>query len=388
MPPSSVGRAEGAVTAPPPPSGAVTANLRGSPTALRARWDSRSPSRPPHITHTVVVRAGRGRRAPSRCVLASHRGRLMGGVPDEDLVVLSTDPGLAEPPLLRRRVRVRLPAQPSSELAEEITASTFERALRPARLPLARRWLPGLALPHRGQRAGTSHRKAQRQHSGGDSARPPAARRGPRRQPALDAGDGAEVLQVLGQLNERYQRAISLRYLSGLAPRTRPTPWGWSKATFAVVLHRAMGRFARRSTSRREGAQNLAELFPSWNGSATGRCRCSTTLGSRHSSSACSTSSSRPPPRLSRSWLLPAAGAARCSWAEERSGSGARRGDRHRPGRGGHVRGQGGDRRRGHVSGRRQPNGAGRRSRALWASSAPVPKAPSPSRRRRSARIT
>jgi RNA polymerase sigma-70 factor (ECF subfamily) len=46
---------------------------------------------------------------------------------------------------------------------------------------------------------------------------------------------------VLGQLNERYQRAISLRYLSGLTPEDAARAMGLSKATFAVVLHRAMG---------------------------------------------------------------------------------------------------------------------------------------------------
>ena len=78
-----------------------------------------------------------------------------------------------------------------------------------------------------------------------------AERRGASRGAAevLDGGDvpqqlldrGGEVLRVLGQLNERYQRAISLRYLSGLTPEDAAHAMGLSKATFAVVLHRAMG---------------------------------------------------------------------------------------------------------------------------------------------------
>jgi RNA polymerase sigma-70 factor (ECF subfamily) len=49
------------------------------------------------------------------------------------------------------------------------------------------------------------------------------------------------VLEALGQLNERYQRAITLRYLSGLSPEDAAHAMELSKATFAVVLHRAMG---------------------------------------------------------------------------------------------------------------------------------------------------
>jgi RNA polymerase sigma factor (sigma-70 family) len=53
------------------------------------------------------------------------------------------------------------------------------------------------------------------------------------------------VLQALGRLNERYQRAISLRYLAGLSPEDAARAMGVSKATLAVVLHRALGALRR-----------------------------------------------------------------------------------------------------------------------------------------------
>ena len=237
-----------AVTAPPPPSGAVTANLRGSPTALRARCDAQVVSRP-RITPTVVVWArGHG----SDCATVHSRDVPLAGpapptpVPDEDLVVLArTDPdAFAE--LYRRYVR-RVHAfvyrrSRSSELAEEITASTFERALRA--LPGFRwrdggfqAWLYRIAA----NELASHYRKAQRQHSErGQRAARQLHDDAPGTEPALDGEDGSEVLQVLGQLNERYQRAISLRYLSGLTPEDAAHAMGLSKATFAVVLHRAM----------------------------------------------------------------------------------------------------------------------------------------------------
>jgi RNA polymerase sigma-70 factor (ECF subfamily) len=168
-------------------------------------------------------------------------------LPDEELVVMArTDPdAFAE--LYRRYVR-RVHAfvyrrSRSSELAEEITASTFERALRA--LPGFRwrdggfqAWLYRIAA----NELASHYRKAQRQHSErGQRAARQLHDDTPVTEPALDGGDGSEVLRVLGQLNERYQRAISLRYLSGLTPEDAAHAMGLSKATFAVVLHRAMG---------------------------------------------------------------------------------------------------------------------------------------------------
>ena len=71
------------------------------------------------------------------------------------------------------------------------------------------------------------------------------------------------MLQALGRLNERYQRAITLRYLTGLSPEDAAHAMGLNKATLAVVLHRALGalrkamheleRDAERSAAAGEG---------------------------------------------------------------------------------------------------------------------------------------
>ena len=41
------------------------------------------------------------------------------------------------------------------------------------------------------------------------------------------------------RLSPRYQEALSLRYLAGLSPDEAARAMGTSKATMAVVLHRA-----------------------------------------------------------------------------------------------------------------------------------------------------
>jgi RNA polymerase sigma-70 factor (ECF subfamily) len=67
--------------------------------------------------------------------------------------------------------------------------------------------------------------------------------------PADEVGGGdtaAEVLEAMSDLNPRYQRALSLRYLSGLTPDEAAAAMGMSKATMAVVVHRA-ARALRRS---------------------------------------------------------------------------------------------------------------------------------------------
>ena len=158
-----------AVTAPPPPSGVVTANLRGSPTALRARWDSRVTSRP-RITPTVVAQARATDQTAPRCIPATS---LAGPapptpVPDEDLVVLahrSRRLRRAVPPLRAPGARpcTGAAARPSWPRRSPRPRSSGPCALCPASVGAT--VASGLALPHRGQRAGEHHRKAQRQHS-------------------------------------------------------------------------------------------------------------------------------------------------------------------------------------------------------------------------------
>ena len=56
----------------------------------------------------------------------------------------------------------------------------------------------------------------------------------------------AEVLRAsLGRLNERYETALTLRYLSGLTHEQAAAAMGQSKGTFAVTLHRATAALRR-----------------------------------------------------------------------------------------------------------------------------------------------
>ena len=166
---------------------------------------------------------------------------------DEDLVERArTDPdAFAE---LYRRYVNRVHAfvyrrSRSTEIADEITSATFERALRA---------LPGFRWREGGFQAwiyriaanelASHYRRAQRQHSErGQRAARQLHEASTTVEHPLDNDDGDLVLQALGRLNERYQRAITLRYLTGLSPEDAAHAMGLNKATLAVVLHRALG---------------------------------------------------------------------------------------------------------------------------------------------------
>ena len=221
-----------ATTALQPPGGAVVANLRGPLTALRVR---EALSRGPDLAGGPASWSGLGalEQTSGRGAHVPRPPRRSTGapapLPEEDLVERArTDPdAFAE---LYRRYVTRVHAfvyrrSRSTELADEITSSTFERALRALpELPLAGRRVPGLALPHRRQRAGqplpAGAAPAERAGPAGRRASstrtrtPPASRLGERRR-------ATSVLQALGRLNERYQRAITLRYLAGSVARGR-----------------------------------------------------------------------------------------------------------------------------------------------------------------------
>jgi RNA polymerase sigma-70 factor, ECF subfamily len=170
---------------------------------------------------------------------------------DEDLVERArTDPdAFAE---LYRRYVNRVHAfvyrrSRSTELADEITSATFERALRA---------LPGFRWREGGFQAwiyriaanelASHYRRAQRQQSErGQRAARQLHEDSTADDLPLDDGDGEVVLQALSRLNERYQRAITLRYLAGLSPEDAARAMGLNKATLAVVLHRALGALRR-----------------------------------------------------------------------------------------------------------------------------------------------
>ena len=143
------------------------------------------------------------------------------------------------------------------EAAEDITSAAFERALR----GLDRyRWQPGgfgpwlfritaneLADHYRrtGRAASPRYRDAE--------ARLVAAEPG---DPAVlihDRDAVAEVLAAMSRLSPRYQQALALRYLAGLTPAESAAAMGISRATMAVVVHRAT-RMLRRVLDEEQGS--------------------------------------------------------------------------------------------------------------------------------------
>ena len=129
------------------------------------------------------------------------------------------------------------------EAAQDITSAAFERALRNLH---AFRWQPGgfgpwlfrivaneLADHYRRAGRAASDRAAGAAHR--LAAQPP-------RDPADEVGDRDavdELLAAMNLLSPRYQRALELRYLAGLTPDEAAAAMGTSKATMAVVVHRA-----------------------------------------------------------------------------------------------------------------------------------------------------
>jgi RNA polymerase sigma-70 factor (ECF subfamily) len=260
-----------ATTAPQPPGGAVVASLRGASTAVRAQYHPhRGMDRPRPCGFVVGARCRGSDSGPVRRSHVHSAGRAeLPPLADEDLVERArTDPdAFAE---LYRRYVNRVHAfvyrrSRSTEIADEITSATFERALRA---------LPGFRWREGGFQAwiyriaanelASHYRRAQRQHSErGQRAARQLHEASTTVEHPLDNDDGDLVLQALGRLNERYQRAITLRYLTGLSPEDAARAMGLNKPTLAVVLHRALGalrkamheleRDARRSAATGDG---------------------------------------------------------------------------------------------------------------------------------------
>ena len=238
-----------ATAAPLPPGGAVVASLRGVPTALRARVDGPSPSRRCRWPRFMV--ASRRCRSDSSAVRTPH-ARVAGRaelppLADEHLVERARSDPDAFAELYRRHV-TRVHAfvyrrTRSRELADEITSATFERALRG--LPTFRwreggfqAWLYRIAA----NELVSHYRRAQRIHSErGQRAARHLHDTGEAGDHPLEDEDSELVLQALGGLNERYQRAITLRYLAGMSADEAAQAMGLNKTTLAVVLHRALG---------------------------------------------------------------------------------------------------------------------------------------------------
>jgi len=129
------------------------------------------------------------------------------------------------------------------EIAEDITAQTFEKALRGLS---SFRWRTGGIAPWLFRIAANEltdhHRREGRR--GGDRAARAADRIHDRTVVddlgSIDAEVDASVLRVaLDGLNPRYQRALTLRYLADLDHEAAAKAMGVPKPLFAVLVHRA-----------------------------------------------------------------------------------------------------------------------------------------------------
>ena len=142
----------------------------------------------------------------------------------------------------------------SYEAAEEVTAATFERAWRA--LPTFawkgggfEPWLFRIAsnelVNHHRRRAAVQNERLQR------VLREMAEelRDDPALAAVLEADEHdrrlAALRAALSTLPPRYQEVITLRYLSGLSTDDAAATLGCSKATLAVVLHRALRALRR-----------------------------------------------------------------------------------------------------------------------------------------------
>ena len=132
----------------------------------------------------------------------------------------------------------------SRDLAEEITAATFERALRA--IPTFR-WRDGGFAGWVFRIASnelTSHYRRQTRAVAGrarlavlDGGLAPAADEGHRIDTEVDV---VHMRRALATLNPRYQNAIALRYFADLTHEEAAAAMGVSKPVMAVTLHRAV----------------------------------------------------------------------------------------------------------------------------------------------------
>ncbi len=135
----------------------------------------------------------------------------------------------------------------SREAAEDITAVTFERALRGLHSFRWERggfgaWLFRIAanelVDHHRSTARARSERGQRAQGRLFAA---AAQEPDVRDEPVD-----ELRRALSTLNSRYQQVLTLRYLADLDPAEAAAACGLSSAHFAVVLHRARAALRKR----------------------------------------------------------------------------------------------------------------------------------------------
>ena len=137
----------------------------------------------------------------------------------------------------------------SREAAEDVTAATFERALRHIERFDASGagfgpWLFRIAA---NELVDHYRREGRTRSDRGQRGLHVLAGH-----PVEDDLDGIErehevreMIEALGTLRPRYQQALTLRYLAGVSADEAAEAMGCSKAVLAVTLHRALGALRR-----------------------------------------------------------------------------------------------------------------------------------------------
>ncbi|HUV11662.1 MAG TPA: RNA polymerase sigma factor [Acidimicrobiia bacterium] len=142
----------------------------------------------------------------------------------------------------------------SVPLAEDLSAATFEKALRSLASFSSKRGAFG-AWVHRiaaNELIDHQRRSRREQSDAARSAMYQASDRrelGPGESPAAD-DDLSDLRAAMDELPERYRSVLSLRYFSDLDHDGAAEASGLAKPHFAVVLHRAKGAL-RRELDRR-----------------------------------------------------------------------------------------------------------------------------------------
>jgi RNA polymerase sigma-70 factor, ECF subfamily len=137
----------------------------------------------------------------------------------------------------------------SRPLAEDVTAATFETALRTLPSFVARGGGFGPWLFRIAANEIVDHYRADQRARGRKGHRALTLLATPAGSDESDLPEGGEdhgrLFAALGTLNPRYQKAISLRYLSGLSHAEAADALGTTKPVMAVTLHRALRALRR-----------------------------------------------------------------------------------------------------------------------------------------------
>ena len=137
----------------------------------------------------------------------------------------------------------------SKPLAEDVTAATFEVALRSLPSFVAKGGGFGPWLFRIAANEIVDHYRADQRARGRKGHRALTLLATPAEGDGGDLPESGEdhgrLLAALGTLNPRYQKAISLRYLSGLSHAEAAEAMGTTKPVMAVTLHRALRALRR-----------------------------------------------------------------------------------------------------------------------------------------------